>query len=360
MKIKLGVVLLLTVMLGFSGLLIGTEPLKVALLLNGNLGDLSFFDSAAAGIKRAEEELGITARIVEMGNDVSAHKSVLADFADLDYDIIIVGTWQMAPHIEEIAPQYPEKRFFIFDSSVNYSLGNLGNVYAITYKQNEGSFLAGALAAMVTNSDMPYANEEKMIGFLGGMDSPVINDFLVGYIEGALYEDPEIKVAISYIGDFFDAAKGKEMALAQYNRGVDIGFNVASQAGLGQLDAAKQVEKYAIGVDSDQAMLFAETDPAKSELTLTSMMKRVDNSLFRALSLHLEGKLEYGTAEDLGLKEGAVGLAENEFFLKNVPEEFIEKLQAIEEMIISGEIVVKSGLMMDSNELQELRDSVRP
>ncbi len=347
-------------LVALSGSFFGADTLKVALLLNGNLGDLSFFDSAAAGVRRAEEELGIEAKIVEMGPDVSVHGPILADFADLDYDIIIVGTWQMTDHLQEIAPLNPEKRFIIFDSSVDYSLGNLDNVYSITYKQNEGSFLAGALAAMVTNSDMPYANERKLIGFLGGMDVPVINDFLVGYIQGATHVDPEIKVMISYIGDFFDAAKGKEMALAQYNRGVDIGFNVASQAGLGQLDAAKEANKYVIGVDSDQAMLFAESDPLKAELTLTSMLKRVDNSLFRAIKLHLQNELPYGTVEALGLKEKAVGLADNEFFRRNVPEEFIKKLDDISEKIVKGQIDVESGLMMSAEELNELKDSVRP
>ena len=145
--------------------------------------------------------------------------------------MIILGTWQMTESLEAIAPWNPNVKYIIFDTEVDYSKGNLDNVYSITYKQNEGSFLAGALAAMITNSDLPKVNSDKAIGFLGGMDIPVINDFLVGYIEGALYIDPEIKVDISYIGSFDDSAKGKEMALAQYNRGVDIGFNVAGQAG---------------------------------------------------------------------------------------------------------------------------------
>jgi len=361
MGLKRIAVMLLAAFVILSGAFLGASTLRVALLLNGNLGDLSFFDSAAAGIRRAEAELGITARIVEMGPDVSVHGPILADFADLDYDIIIVGTWQMTNHLEEVAPLHPDKRFIIFDSAVDYSLGNLDNVYSITYKQNEGSFLAGALAAMVTGSDMPYVNRDrKMIGFLGGMDVPVINDFLVGYIQGALYVDDDVKVMISYIGDFFDAAKGKEMALAQYNRGVDIGFNVASQAGLGQLDAAREVNRYVIGVDSDQALLFADTDPRKAELTLTSMMKRVDNSLFRALELHLQGELAYGAVEDLGLREEAVGLADNEFFRRNVPQEFIDALEELAEKIVEGEITVDSGLLMSADELRRLRDSVRP
>jgi basic membrane protein A len=213
---------------------------------------------------------------------------------------------------------------------------------------------------MITNSDLPKVNSDKAIGFLGGMDIPVINDFLVGYIEGALYIDPEIKVDISYIGSFDDSAKGKEMALAQYNRGVDIGFNVAGQAGLGQLDAAKDTGLYAIGVDSDQALLFAETDPVKADLIPTSMLKRIDNSLVRALRMHLDGTLPYGQAEALGLAEEAVGLADNEFYRKLVPEQFRLELEELAKKVQSGEISVSSAIGMDNATLDALRNSVRP
>ncbi len=338
----------------------GEEPLKVVLLINGTLGDKSFFDSANNGMKMAEEELGIEGKVIEMGYDPSKWEPTLADISDQDWDIIIVGTWQMTEYLEKIAPQHPDKKYIIFDTAVDYSKGNLDNVYSILYKQNEGSFLAGALAAMVTNSDMPLANEEKIIGFLGGMDIPVINDFLVGYIQGAKYVDPDIKVAISYVGDFANPAKGKEMALAQYELGADIGFNVAGETGLGQLDAAKEKNRYAIGVDSDQAMLFKDSDPEKANLILTSMLKRVDNSLLRALRLYKEGSLEWGKAENLGLKEEAVGLAHNEFFEELVPEEFKQRLEELEAKIISGEITVDTAFGMDTKTLDEIRNSVKP
>jgi basic membrane protein A len=335
-------------------------PLKVALLINGTLGDRSFFDSAYDGVVAAEKELGINFKLVEMGYDQSVWDPTLADIAEQDYDVIILGTWQMTESLEEIAPWNPDKKFIIFDTSVDYSKGNLDNVYSIEYKQNEGSFLAGALAAMVTNSQMPLANSGKAIGFLGGMDIPVINDFLVGYIEGALYIEPQVKVDISYIGSFDDSAKGKEMALAQYNRGVDIGFNVAGQAGLGQLDAAKDANRYAIGVDSDQALLFETTDPVKADLIVTSMLKRIDNSLVRALKMHIEGTLPYGEAEALGLAEEAVGLADNAYYQKLISPEFRAELEKIAEKIQKGEIEVSSALGMPAQELNALRDSVRP
>lgn len=338
----------------------GGKKIKVVLLVNGTLGDKSFFDSANAGMQRIKNELGAETKVIEMGTDPSKWEPTLVDVSSQDWDLIICGTWQMTENLQKVAPKYPNKKYIIFDTTVDYTKYKLDNVYSILYSQNEGSYLAGALAAMVTTSKMPKANDKKLIGFLGGMNIPVINDFLVGYIEGARSIVPDIKVAISYVEDFANPAKAKEMCLAQYEMGVDIGFNVAGGSGLGQLDAAKEKDRYAIGVDSDQAMLFKDSDPKKAELILTSMLKRVDNSLFRAVKLYMEGKLPFGKSETLGLKDDAVGLAENEFFIKNVPEEMRQKLQDIKKKIQSGEIKVSTAFGMDEKTLNALKDSVKP
>lgn len=338
-----------------------TKPLKIVLLLNGTLGDKSFFDSADNGMKLIKNELGdkVETKTIEMTYDQSKWEPTLQDVSEQDWDIVILGTWQMTEYLEKIAPEHPEKKYIIFDTSVNYEGGDFSNIYSIQYKQNEGSFLAGALAAKITTSTMPQANKEKLIGYLGGMDIPVINDFLVGYIQGAKYIDKDIKVAISYIGDFADSAKGKEMALAQYNQGVDIGFNVAGQAGLGQLDAAKEKKKYAIGVDSDQALQFA-SDSEKADLITTSVLKRVDNSLLRAVKMHLEGTAPYGKSESLGFKEECIGLADNDYYKKLVPEEYRTLMTDLTAKIVSGEIVVDSSLGMETDKLNEIRNSVKP
>lgn len=337
------------------------EPLKVVLILNGVLGDKSFFDSADNGMKMIAKKYGdkVSVKTIEMTYDQTKWEPTLQDVSEEDWDIVICGTWQMVEMLQDIAPDYSEKRYFIFDSGVDYSLGNLDNVYSIGYKQNEASFIAGALAARMT-SGQALSNDEKMIGFLGGMDIPVINDFLIGYIEGAQYVDPATKVAISYIGSFSDSAKGKEMALAQYNLGVDIGYNVAGQAGLGQLDAAKDVNRYAIGVDSDQAAIFVESDAAKAELITTSVLKRVDNSLLRAIDLHMEGKLPYGEMEVLGFSEDCVGLAENDIYERVVPADIRSELAEIEKKIVSGDIVVSSAFGMTTEDMNSLRNAVKP
>lgn len=337
------------------------KKLKVVLLLNGTLGDKSFFDSAANGIAMVKAEMGdkVETKVIEMAYDQSKWEPTLVDVSEGDWDVVVLGTWQMTEALQKVAKDHPAKKYVIFDTAVDYSLG-LSNVYSILYSQNEASFLAGALGALVTTSTMPLANKQKVIGFLGGMDIPVINDFLVGYIEGAHYVDKGIKVAISYIGSFDDSAKGKEMALAQYAQGADIGYNVAGQAGLGQLDAAKDVKRYAIGVDSDQAAIFQATDAAKADLITTSVLKRVDNSIARAIKMHVAGTAPYGKAETLGFAEACVGLAKNDIYAKVVPADIRTKLDDIEKKIVSKEIKVGTAFGMSTEALNQLRNSVKP
>lgn len=336
---------------------------KVAFLVSGTLGDKSFFDSAKAGMDRIGKELGCDVKTVEMGTDPSKWEPTLTDYSGQAYDLIIVGTWQMQEQLSNVAPKFPNKKYVIFDTTLDYTKDpakKYENVYSVMYKQNEGSYLAGVLAALVTSSTLPQANDKKIIGFLGGQDIDVINDFLVGYIEGARSVLPDVKVAISYVNSFTDPTKGKEMSLAQYDSGADIGFNVAGGSGLGQLDAAKEKNKYAIGVDSDQAMLFKDTDPVKANLTLTSMLKRVDNSLFRAVKFWLEGKLTFGKAETLGLTDDAVGLSENEFYMKNVPADIQAKIKEAKAKIANGTIKVGTAFGMDKKALEDLKNSVKP
>lgn len=319
------------------------EQLKVVLYLNGTLGDKSFFDSASDGVKKAEADLGIRAKVIEGGYDASRWEPDLTQLCEGDWDIIIAGTWQTQEILEKLAPMNPDKYFFTYDTTVNYEIDGLDNVYSIMYLQNEASFLVGALGAMITTSDMPQANADKSMGFLGGMDIDVINDFKVGYLEGAAYIDPAIDVKVAYAGAWNDPAKGKELTLAFFDQGADISFNVAGETGLGGLDAAKDAGKYTFGVDSDQYALFAESDPEKAANIVTSMLKNVGNSLYRGIKMHQEGTLKYGAAEYLGISEGGVGIAKNENYLKVVPAEFQAKIDEIEADILNGKIKVSSA-----------------
>ena len=340
----------------------GDGRISVCLLINGNLGDKSFFDSANDGMTRVSDELGLDTQVVVMGTDQSKWEPTLVEVSKMDYDLIIVGTWQMSEPLQRVSKRYPDKKYIIFDIEIEENKAkDYPNVHSILYKQNEGGFLAGALAARVAgDKTIKYSNATGKIGFIGGMDIDIINDFMVGYIEGAKYANPEIKVVASYVGDFFNSAKGKELAMAQYEQQVDIIFSAASQAGLGAIDAAKVKEKLAIGVDSDQSMVYAVTDEVKSNLILTSVLKRVDVSLFNAVQEFKAGTLEFGIAKSYGLADNIIAIAKSNYYEANVPEDLRTYIDELETLIIEGEIVVPSALSMTAAEITALRKSVNP
>jgi basic membrane protein A and related proteins len=337
----------------------GKKLPKIAVLLNGNLGDKSFFDSANHGAELIRNEVGAEVNVVEMGFDNSVWETTLYETSDKDYDIIIVGTYQMQEILQKVAPEYPDKKYIIFDSSVNYDLGNLDNVYSILFKQNEGAYLAGALAAMVTESKtMEFSSGNKMIGVVGGMDIPVINDFVVGYIKGAADTVPGVKVATSYIGDFNDTAKAKDLAKAQIRLGADVVFHVAAQAGLGVIEGAADEGKYAIGVDADQAMALKDTQANRAKMILTSVVKNIDQVILQAVKDDMNGTLKYGQAQSMGIKENAVDIAENEFYNAMATDEMKAKINEIRENIKSGKLSVPSVFNMTSGEFSDLLNSV--
>lgn len=323
---------------------------KAALLLNGNLGDKSFYDSANEGLTKLRDDLGADVfdfKTEQMGGtatDEGKWGPTLMDYCDTkEYDVIIVGTWQMAEPLEEAAAAYPDQKFIFFDEQYDFEgNGNPTNIYNVLYKQNEVSYLVGAAAALMSlDPSLPgITGTSKKVGFLGGMDNVVINDFLAGYKQGVKDVAPDMEVAVAFVGDFVDSTKGKDLALAQYQNGVDVGFNVAANAGLGQIEAAADAGKFAFGVDSDQAALL----PNYAKNIPTSALKNVGNSLYRAIKLDLEGKLAYGTTEALGLAEGGVGLVKDAHYKEMVPEAIRTKLDEMEQQIRDGQIVVESAM----------------
>lgn len=338
----------------------GADKPSFVFVCTGQLGDKSFNDSANDGMQRIASDLGCEIKVIEIGRDQTKWEPTFQDLAEEGkYDVIISNGSSSAEVIEQVAEEFPEQKFVMFDSDMEE--GKWPNLYAISYKQNEGSYLAGVLAALVTESDMENANEEKKIGFVGGSEHPIITDFLVGYIAGAKSVDPDIKVYVSYIGSWDDTAKGKETAIAQYNQGVDIIFPAAEQAGLGCVEAAAEMDKYIIGVDSDQAMLFSGTDEAKANVILTSVLKNVGDSLVRMAEMEMEGTVPYGQYESLGLKESGAGLADNDYFQKNVPDDIKSIIEEKKQEVLDGKVEIPTALGdADQNEVQALIDSVAP
>jgi basic membrane protein A len=326
---------------------------KVLVIVPGNLGDKSFFDSAAAGIKALKEEHGdkIVTKINELGPDyTSKEEPALQQASNEDWDIIVCITFDFAPLLQKIAPQHKDKKYIVVDSTLDYGKGDMGNTIGLTFKTNEGSYLSGIVAASLSKTGK--------IGFLGGMEIPLIQDFLVGYINGAQSVNPNIKVNVSYIGSFSDSAKGKELALAQYSSGVDIGYNVAGGAGLGQFDAAQSAKKLAIGVDSDQAMIFDGTDQEKASVIPTSTIKDVGKAIQFIVNQDYKGEAKWGDNQALGIKEGMVHLADNKYYQELVPADVQQKVKDAEDKINSGEITVPSGYDTPAN-VKKIIDSAK-
>ena len=328
------------------------EKVKVTLLVTGSFGDKAFNDSAQAGMKKIESEMGdqVEVEMIEMGSDKTKFEGSMLDAAESDADIIITGLWDMKEITEQVAQEFPEKKFIIFDTDVDYTLGDLSNVYSMSYKQNEGAFLAGVLAASVTSSDMEFANEDAVIGFVGAKDTAaVINDSAVGYIEGAQFVNPDIKVLVSYVG-YVDSATAKELALTQYSSGADCVFVAAGPASVGVIEAGAESQKYVIGVDSDQALAYEGKDEAN--YIISSAIKGVGDSLFSSIERAQAGELPYGEHETLGLAEGAVGLADNEIYNTVVPEDVRTAVDGAKEKLLAGEVTVDTAYGMDEETLK--------
>jgi basic membrane protein A len=308
------------------------NPLKVALVLHGTLGDKSFFDSAAAGMKQAEADLPVTVKIIEAGYDKSKWQPALADAADSDYNVIIVGTFDMSPFVADIAPQYPDEKFVIFDDTVDFTKCDCGNVLGINYQTSSAGYLAGYAAAKLSKTGI--------LGTIIGQDFPTVTDFKVGFDQGAKVANPNIQILNQVSGTFSDPAKGKEEALAQLGQNADVIFPIAGATGIGALQAVRDAHKLAVGVDSDQALIFKDTDPAQADVIFTSVEKRVGQSLYNTLKATVDGTQKYGVTELLGLKDGAVGISKNDYYTKLVPEDVRNQVDDLEKKIASGEITV--------------------
>jgi basic membrane protein A and related proteins len=308
------------------------EPLRVALVVHGNLGDKSFFDSAAAGMARATAELGAEVSIIEAGLDRGRWEPALADAADQGFDVVIGGTWEMNGFMQALSPEYPDTKFILFDDAPDFSGGAFPNILAITYRTSTAAYLAGFAAARVSQTGK--------LGTILGVEGATVVEFAVGFTQGAKAANPDVEVIQAVAGSFGDPAKGKELALAQFAQGVDVVFPIAGGTGIGALQAARDEGKLAVGVDSDQAEIFAPTDPAQAAVIFTSVEKKVGDSLFTALEQTIAGTAPYGTALLLGLADGAVGISKNSYYEAVVPADVRAEIDALEAQIIAGEITV--------------------
>ena len=334
---------------------------NVAYLVNGNLGDKSFFDSAEAGLAQLKADGRIDYVTIEMGGtdeDQPTWLSTLYDVSeDGGYDLIICGTYQMPDYLKEVATQYPDQLYAIFDDTTY--VGENKNVVNLSYRQNDMGYLVGVYAACMTvDTNIANINEDAVVGFVGGVDSPVINDFLIGFIEGAQSVNPDIKVDTRYTNDYVDTAIAKEYGLSMINDNkCDIIWGVAGNAGNGAAEAALETGKaWFIGVDSDQELTFSSDLAA---LTLTSGLKNIGNSIIWIFDQWDAGKTYWGTEVQLGLAEGGVGIVTDKNYDKYASAETKAAVEAAQAGIMDGSIKVDTAF--DANfDVAALRDSVRP
>ena len=339
------------------------ETRNVAYLVNGNLGDKSFFDSAASGLNKLEEDGRITLNTIEMGGtdaDQPKWLSTLYEVADSEeYDVIVCGTYQMPDYLKEVAEAYPDQKFVIFDDDT-YA-GEDDNVCNIVFKQNDLGYIVGTFAAnMTTDTSVEGINEDKVIGFVGGYDSPVINDFMSGYIAGAQAVDPDTKIDVRYTSDYVDTAKAKEYGISMINDSkCDIIWGVAGNAGNGAAEAIlENGSGWFIGVDSDQELTLSEDLAA---ITLTSGLKNVGNALVWFFDELDAGNEHYGERVSLGIVEGGVGIVTDKNFDKYASDDTKAAVEAAIEGVSNGDIVVPSAFDEGGNDAAaELREEVRP
>ncbi len=296
----------------------------------GGKFDKSFNEGVFNGVEKFRKETGITYREFEVTN-ASQREQAMRNMARRGSDPIVGVGFAQAPAVEKVAKEYPDLRFAIIDMVVD-----LPNVQSIVFKEHEGSFLVGMLAAM--------ASETGKVGFVGGMDIPLIRKFACGYVQGVKHANPDATVYQNMTGTtpaaWNDPGKGKELARSQFDRGADVIYHAAGGTGLGVLQAAAESGKLGIGVDSNQNHIHPGS-------VLTSMLKRVDVAAYNVFKTANEGTWKPGI-QSLGLKESGVDWALDENNAKLVSDDMKAKLDAAKAEIIAGKIKVHD-YMADSS-----------
>jgi len=316
--------------------------IKVGIVFDiGGKNDRSFNAAAWEGVRRAEKDLDIVLRDVEPGNPTSIEPAMRA-FAEKNFDLIIGVGFAQGPIMQKVAEDYPNIKFAIVDGVIFEADGKTpkSNVASLVFREHEGSFLVGMIAAQKSKTGV--------LGFLGGMDIPLIHRFAKGYEEGAKSVNPKATVISNYVGVTDSAwnnpGKGKELALSQINQGADVIFTAAGNSGLGAFDAVEQfgvnaqgeANKFVIGVDSNQ-------NGVKPGFVLTSMVKRVDNAVYDVVKEVLGGGFK-GGFHVFGLDKNGVAYAMDDNNKSLISPEILQKVEEARGKIVAGEIKVTDAM----------------
>ena len=301
-----------------------TAPIRVTMIYPSDcIGDSSYCDSFHIGVRTAEAVLGISLTEVNgMESDPAVTEMQLREAAQ-NSDLVLAAGYQMGEPLSRVAPEFPDVKFAIFDVVLD-----IPNVASVNYKANEGSFLVGAIAALKT--------ESVKIGYIGGADVPLLHEFEAGYVAGIRAINPDAEISVEYISEnasgFEQPDRAKEMALAQYESGVDVIYAAAGGSGQGVLEAAQEQGKYIIWVDSNGNHLAPG-------LVLTSMVKEISASVEKVISETAEGNFMAGVRY-LGLEDGGVSYAVDEHNQSLLSDEILATVESLKAKIIAGEIVV--------------------
>jgi len=303
------------------------QPIEPAIVYDvGGKADKSFNEAAYRGAQRFTQETGIAVREFEISNETQRAQA-FANMARRGATIIVGVGFTQRVALETVAKDYPDRKFTLIDAT-----SDLPNVQSVVFREQEGSFLVGMLAALASRS--------RKVGFVGGMDIPLIRRFAAGYDAGARYADPGIEVLVNMTGTtpaaWQDPARGAELARSQFDRGADVVYAAAGTTGLGVLQAAADAKRLAIGVDSNQDFLHPGT-------MLTSMVKRVDLAVYEAFRTARDGTWKPGI-RSLGLAEDAVGYSLDEYNEALVTPEMRRKVDAARAEIVAGTIKVPDQL----------------
>lgn len=300
-------------------------PLKVGMVTDvGGVNDQSFNQSAWEGLQKTKKELGIKVSYQESKQDAD-YPANLETLFDAKNDLIWGIGFKMADAILIAAKQNPKQKYAIID----YSYGNKTppNVVGVMFKAEEGAFLAGYISAKMSKTGT--------LGFIGGMSVPIIHSFQYGFMAGAKYANKKINILEQHAESFTDAAKGKAIANQMMGKGADVLFHAAGAVGDGVIEAVKEKDKMAVGVDRDQNYLAPKN-------VITSSMKRIDNAIFNVVSELNKGSFKGGTTIEYGLKDGAVDIAPTT--TKMIPSVLLEDVAGIKKSIITGKIKIPNNL----------------
>jgi basic membrane protein A len=324
----LGMISALALGLGATSLNAAEKPAAL-IVAQGGLGDQSYNDLAYSGFKKAIAETHLVGKPVESKDVVAQGPDILRRASDAGFGLVLDLEYSHGDALQTVAKDYPDVDYVILNQVKSGK-----NIASVLFEEQQGSFLAGALATMVAeDSSIKGMSGKPAIGVIGGTKSVGIDKFIVGYIQGARAVDPKVEVKVAYSNNFGDPAIGLQMAKAMFEEGANVVYQVAGGTGLGVIKAAKEAGKFAIGVDTDQ-------DNIAPGYVLTSMVKRTDVAVETVVKDYAEHKFPGGQTVTLGLAQDGVGLSPMTYTKDKIPAADLARIEDMKKKILSGELKV--------------------